>query len=151
MKNISRFIKGQMTVILLMLFPLLTGMASCQKDKTHELDITKFQWELKLITQNDVEHKKPNEAFQNPDAYILRFESDSTFRLNFSINTGYGNYLISTNGNIAIDSYDNITRAAMSDFDDKLLYVFRIMTSYTVKGKALTFKGNNSGVEFKKK
>lgn len=147
----QNYISKQMTVILLTLFPLLTGMSSCKKDKTLELDITKSQWELILITQNGVEHKKPKEEFQNPDAYILSFESDSTFWLNFSVNTGYGKYGISSNGNIVIDSYDNITRAAMSDFDKKLLSEFRIMTSYTVKGKTLTFKGNNSEVEFKKK
>lgn len=151
MKTKETIFRTQMALLLFIIFPLITGMSSCQKDKTLDIDVTKFEWELISITQNDVEHKKPKEEFQNPDAYILRFESDSTFWLNFSINTGYGKYRISTNGNIVIDTFDNITRAAMSDFDKKLLSEFRIVTSYTVKGKTLTFKGNNSEVEFKKR
>ena len=94
MKNISRFIKGQMTVLLLMLFPLLTGLAGCQKDKTHELDITKFHWELNSITKNGEKHEKPNEDFHRSNAYILWFSSASTFMLNTSVNYAGGYYKI---------------------------------------------------------
>lgn len=149
MKTKEKFLKIQMSLLLFAFFSLMTGMSSCQKDKTSDLDITKSQWELMSITQDAKEHKKLEEEFQNPDAYVIRFESDSTFLLNFSINNGNGSYRIFTNGDITIDSYDNITRAAVSDFDEKLLSVFRTVSSYTVKGKTLTFTGVNSEVKFK--
>lgn len=151
MKTIEKRFKGQIVVSFLILFPLMTGMSSCQKDKTLDMDITKFDWELKSIRQDGRTHKATKEDSNKPDSYILRFESDSIFQLDFSINTGKGEFEINSKGNIIIMSYTNTTRAAMTSFDDKLLSVFKKMTSYTVKGKTLIFDGNDSKVEFKKK
>jgi len=71
--------------------------------------------------------------------------------LNLSTNPGYGVYQIPSRGNIVVTAYSNTTEIAMTDFDYKLLSAFVLMTSYTVKGKTLLFKGNDSEVEFKKK
>lgn len=151
MRTNEYFFNGQITVLLIILFPLITVMSSCQKDKTLDLDITMLDWELKSIKQDGTIHNAALEDIYKPDSYILRFESETIFQLDFSINTGKGEYEIITNGEISIISYTNITRAAMTDYDNILLSVLKQMTTYTVRGKTLTFKGNNSEVKFKKK
>lgn len=143
--------KTQMSLLLFIVFPLITGMCSCNKDLTDELDITTYKWELTFIKQEGKTHNIPEEDFHNPTAYVLWFENDSVFSLDFSINTGKGEYEIISKGTVNIISFSNITEAAMTDFDDKLLSAFKKMTSYTVKGNTLTFKGYNSEVEFKQK
>lgn len=151
MNKNENLISEHITVLLVILFPLLTVMSGCQKDKTPDFDITMFDWELKSIKQDGTTHKATKEDFHKPYSYILKFESDTVFLLDFAINTGKGEYVIITNGEISIVSYTNITRAAMTDYDNILLSVLKQMTTYTVRGKTLTFKGNNSEVKFKKK
>jgi hypothetical protein len=151
MKTKEKKFRIQTSLLFLILFPLMTGMISCKIDQTLDINITKYQWELKLITINSKEYKKPSGDFHLSDAYILRFENDSILWLNLSTNQGYGVYQIPSKGNIAVTSYSNTTEIAMTDFDYKLLSVFKLMTSYTVKGNTLTFKGNGSEVEFMKK
>ena len=131
------------------LIPLLA--TGCKKDVTNSIDITVFNWGLKSITTNGENEKKPNEDFSNPNAYILTFKNDSTFKLDLSTNIGGGEYKIKSNGEIIIESYSNFTEIAQSDFDDKLIEVFNEVTSYKVLGKSLTFKGSKGVVEFKKK
>jgi hypothetical protein len=151
MKTKENKIKKQMTTLLLIILPLMTGIFSCQKDKTFDLDITTTEWELKSVTVNANEHKRPNGNFHHPEAYVLIFENDTTFWLHLSSNSSGGKYTIPTKGIIEIETYSNLTEIAMTEFDELVLEVFIKMTSYKVKGRTLTFKGNNSEVEFKKK
>ncbi|MDD2687929.1 MAG: META domain-containing protein [Bacteroidales bacterium] len=151
MKTQEKFFKKQMTALLLIIFPLITGISSCQKDKTLELDITKSKWELKSVIVNSNKHKKPNGNFHHPEAYILIFENDTTFWLHLSSNSSGGKYRIPTKGSITIETYSNLTEMGMTEFDELVLDVFIKMTSYTVEGNTLICKGSNSEVEFKKK
>jgi len=151
MKTKEKSFRIQITLLFLIFFPLMTGMSSCKKDEALDIDITAYQWELKSITINSKEYKKPSGDFHLSDAYILRFENDSILWLNLSTNPGYGVYQIPSRGNIAVTTYSNTTEIAMTDFDYKLLSVFKLMTAYTVKGNTLSFKGNDSEAEFKKK
>ena len=151
MKTKETIFKTQITLLLYIIFPLITGMSSCQKDKTLDINITEFEWELNSITDDGNKVKRPSGDFHRDDAYILRF-SDSTFVLNTTVNSAGGHYKIITKGEINILSYGVMTMVCCeTDFDEKMISVFKGMTSYTVKGKTLTFKGDNSEVEFKKK
>lgn len=141
------------TIIILITLIIATITISCEKDITLDLDITEFEWEweLKSITANAKEHKKPSREFHHPEAYILIFENDTIFWLNLSSNSGGGKYKIPNKGNIEIEPYSILTEIEMTEFDEKVLNVFKKMTSYTVKCNTLAFTGNNSEVEFKKK
>jgi hypothetical protein len=144
--------KTQMSLLLFIVFPLITGMCSCNKDLTYDIDITEFQWELQIIYNNEIKHEKPSGDFHRDNAYVLWFSSDSTFMLNTSANYAGGKYRIISKGSIEIINYGIMTLACCeTDFDEKMIDVFKKMTSYTVKGNTLNFKGDNSEVEFKQR
>ena len=139
------------TLIILISLIGIAAFSSCKKDKTLDTDITDYEWELKSVTIDGNKDKRPNENFHHPKAYVLIFENDTMFWLHLSSNSSGGKYTIPTKGIVEIDTYSNLTEIAMTDFDNKLMSVFNEMTAYTVKGKTLTFKGNNNEVEFRKK
>lgn len=150
MKTKETIFRTQKALLFFIIFPIVIGMSSCQKDKTLDIDITEFKWELRYIRENVFQRKKPDGNSQTTGSYIFRFESDTNFRLPFWMNDGGGNYLLPTKGSIEIKTYSNWTEAAMTEFDELLLDRFIKMTSYTVKGNTLTFKGDNSEVVFRK-
>jgi hypothetical protein len=152
MNKNENLISEHITVLLVILFPLITVMSSCQKDKTLDLDITESMWELKSITDDGNTQKKPSGDFQRRGAYILWFSSDSSFILNTSANLAGGKFKIILKGEIELISYQIMTLACCdTDFDEAMIDVLKRMTTYTVRGKTLTFKGNNSEVKFEKK
>lgn len=142
-----------MTTLLLIILPLMTGIFSCQKDKTLDLDITKLEWELKSITINSNKTDAPTGNFHKPDAYILKFESDSLFSLPTNTNSMWGKYEILSKGQIIIygTSGSQVAEAGHTEFNNSFRSTLEQTNTYSVKGKTLTFKGNNSEIEFKKK
>ena len=146
MKTNGNRIINQMTTLLFIILPLMTGTISCQKDPQIDLDITKFQWELESITYDNDKDKKPNGEFNRGNAYILWFSSDTTFALNTSANYAGGKYQIVSKGKINIIDYFAYTMACCeTKFDDKMITTFNKMTSYTQEGDHLIFSGNIEG------
>jgi len=52
MKTKEKSFRIQKSLLFLIFFPLMTGMSSCKKDQTLDIDITAYQWELKSININ---------------------------------------------------------------------------------------------------
>jgi len=152
MKTKENKIKKQMTMLLLIMLPLITGIYSCQKDKTLDLDITKLEWELKSITINSNKTDAPTGNFHKPDAYILKFESDNLFSLPTNTNSMWVKYEIPSKGQIIIygTSGSQVTEAEHTEFNDSLRSTLEQTNTYTVEGKTLTFKGDNRDIKFKK-
>jgi hypothetical protein len=78
MKKIKKTYR--LKILLLLLFPIMAGMSSCQKDKTLDLDISEFSWELKEVRTNSntfKTEKRKNHFIE--EAFVLKFDTDSTF------------------------------------------------------------------------
>lgn len=145
-----------MTVILLTFFPLLTGMSSCKKDKTLDLDITKFEWVLQEVNTGNETFMPEKKEYFTENAFVLKFETDTSFSLNTSINYAGGKYKIETKGEILIAAYGESTSVGAvntkeQELNQNLIDVFKEVTEYKVVGKILVFKGAKGEVEFKKK
>lgn len=129
---------------------LFIAVSSC-KDTTLETDITQFEWQLKFIKKNGTTYK-PGSYEAERREYLLWFYTDSTFMLNTSVNEAGGKFTIPQRGSINVSFYQSLTQVCCEkNFDEILLAVFPQVTSYSVKGNALTFKGGGNEVEFKKK
>ena len=144
-----------MSLLLFILFPLMTGMSSCKKDKTLDIDITKFSWTLKEVRTIDKTLKPEKKEYFREEAFILKFDTDTTFILNTSVNFAGGKYLITQKGKITIVVYGESTQVGAVDINEKelnenLLTVFSYVDEYKVAGKTLTFKGEKGEVEFKR-
>jgi heat shock protein HslJ len=137
---------------LVIIIPLILIMISCRKDRTQEIDITKYKWELQSVTATGSAQEIPEEKKKRENSYILSFQNDSFFSLALSANSAGGHYIIKTKGNITVNSFGAMTEVCCdTEFDNKLLNVIKEVTTYTVGGSTLTFKGAKGEVEFKKK
>lgn len=154
MKAQKDFIVRQLTLILLILFPLITVMTSCKKDKTLDIDITKFEWKLQEIRTGGKTLKPERKDYFRENPFILKFDSDTTFSLNTSVNFAKGKYQIESKGEILIFTYGESTCVGTVDtkeqeLNQNLLYVFKEVKKYIVVGETLLFKGTKGEVEFK--
>lgn len=132
---------------------LLAGMSSC--NKTANIDITSYSWELKSFKTKGETFKPTKREHLFQQAYILEFDNDTAFTFNTSVNHAMGKYIISQRGKIEIINYREISRAGAADpneqkFNKSLAEVFNEATFYIVKGRTLTFKGSKGEVNFKK-
>lgn len=140
-------------------FALLIGLislSSCKKDTTSDTDITAFSWKLISVSSNAGAFEPENRDYHREDAFILSFENDSMFTLNTSVNHAGGKYFIPEKGEINVVIYHEFTEVYPTDADEislneNLITVFGEVSSYTIKGRTLTFKGAKGEVVFKKK
>ena len=145
----------KLITLTLFLMSLITGMSSCKKDQTLDLDITKFTWKLKEVRTSGNTFKAEEKEYFRETAFVLIFNTDSIFSLNTSVNFAGGKYEIATKGEIKIYSYRESTKVGTLDTKDlelntNLLIVFKGVTEYEVIGETLIFKGDKGEVEFKK-
>lgn len=152
----QNYISKQMTIILFIFFPLLAGMSSCKKDKTLEVDITKFEWVLQEINTWSETYKPEKKEYFRENAFVLNFDTDTTFSLNTSVNYAGGKYKMETKGKILIVAYGESSSVGVADtkeqeLNQNLINVFKEVTEYKVVGKTLVFKGRKGEIEFKKK
>lgn len=102
----------------------MTRISSC--NKTADIDITEYSWELKSINMEAKLLKNLKEKkFHHPNAYILTFKSDSVLWLSISVNMIRGRYFIPDRGTINIVYYGEHTQVGDAAdriiFNDKLL------------------------------
>jgi len=140
----------QVAVLLLILFSLMTGVISCQKDLTLDVDITEYDWELKSVSINSSKDNTPNGNHHHPDAYILKFESDSVFALPTNTNSMYGYFIIPTQGEITIyGGYSTqVGEGNHTAFNNDLRSALTQITLYEVRGRTLVFMGGDAEIEF---
>ena len=145
-------------IIFFLTLPLLA--VGCKKDITEKIDITEYEWELQHVDANNGgKLSVQNKDYLRDDAYVLNFNTDSTFSLYTSVNVAKGNYEIPQQGDISVHSYTAITEVGTTDEDVKklnknLIRVFNAVTSYEVFGglnKTLVFDGPKGKVKFEKK
>lgn len=156
MKKIKKTYRLKILLLFLLIIPIMGGMSSCKKDKTLDLDIAEFSWELKEVRTNSNTFKtvkRKNHFIE--DAFVLKFATDSIFSLNTSVNYAGGKCKIITKGNIKVYTYDESTKVGVAnakelELNQNLIEVFKEVTEYKVVGKKLVFKGVKGEVEFKK-
>ncbi len=138
-------------ITLLFSFILICAiLINCNKDKTDTIDITKHKWKIESITTNNTTYKTPDKV-RLKHAYLLVFESDSSFSLNTSVNTGSGSYDLISYGSLEIKYYSELTEVGgQNEFDYKLLDVMPSVVSYQVIGNNLILKGEEGEIVLKK-
>lgn len=132
---------------------IMISITNC--NKTDDTDITEYSWKLKSINAEGETFRPTKRAHLFQQAYLLQFDSDTAFTFNTSVNHAMGKYIISQKGEVSIINYREISRAGAADpneqiFNKRLAEVFNEATTYTVKGRALTFKGSKGEVIFKR-
>ncbi len=138
-------------IFLLILFPAILCHGCKKEDLTDTIDITQFSWIMKSITIEKNMIKVKEDDYFNNEAYILIFENDSIFQLNTSVNLAKGTFQISSNGNVDIFNYQEMTEVGgKNEIDNKLLQNIPTITSYQVLNDILIMKGINCEIEFKK-
>jgi hypothetical protein len=128
----------------------------CKKEKI--TDVKCWGWELNYVKTNNTKLEPEKSGYLLDDAYELKFENDTIFSLNTSINSAGGMYFIAEIGKIAISTFEEFTEVATIDaeavkLNENLLTVFKEVTAYELSkdGGTLIFKGTKGEVEFKKK
>lgn len=154
--ELQNYNSKRMTVILLTLLSLLMSMSSCKKDKTFDIDITRFEWVLQEVDIGNEAFKYEKKKYFRENAFVLKFDTDTTFTLNTSVNYAGGKYKIETKGQVLIVSYSENTQVGAVDtkeleLNQNLINTFKEVTEYKVIGKTLMFKSTAGQVEFKKK
>jgi hypothetical protein len=153
MKMKEIFFRSQFPLILIVFSFILTSLISCKKEaerfepELFDSEITKYQWEIVSILTEDTVRNFSKDVIFREYSYVLWFQNDSVFQLNFSVNSGIGYYELFPENKIAVKSYSNQTKAFMSKFDWLLMSEFNKMTSYDVIDKTLIFRGPDSEVE----
>lgn len=117
---------------------------SCEKDDTDSIDITHYDWKLNYLIVNG--------SKENPSQnYILEFQNDSLFMMDFSINTAGGYYRIVKKGVIEFHNYHAFTEICCdNDFDELLSSTLLKTNEFEVIGDDLTFTGTDEIVAFEK-
>ena len=135
---------------------ILSGLIfqSCNKENDLDLEIKSEQWNLISINENDVlTVKEPKDYFRD-NAFILIFETDSTFSLNTGVNYAGGKYMISSLNEMTIFSYHEFTEVATTDkneqeLTDKLIQQLPKVTGYTIENDKLSLITDDGNVLFK--
>ncbi len=145
--------KFKKSILMVIILPLMAF--SCEEEKTNDIDITKWKWELRSVTSGNKNLSPQKNDYLRDDAYLLEFTSDSTFQLSTSVNFAMGSYHIIKNGDISISNYHEITEIATTDdyereLNDSLINVFNKVTSYEVINNTLIFKGEVDKMVFDK-
>ena len=124
--------------------------------KEKEINITKRAWKLRSVTSGNKTLCPQKSDYIQDNAYLLEFNSDSTFWLPTSVNMAGGDYEIIENGIISILDYHEVTEVATNDsyerkLNSNLISVFNKVTNYEVISDTLHFKGKDCEVIFNKK
>ncbi|MEA3495046.1 MAG: META domain-containing protein [Bacteroidota bacterium] len=145
----NTFLNVKRTTLLFSFILICTTLINCNKDKTDTIDITKHKWKIESITTNDTIYKTQGKV-PVKHAYLLVFDSDSSFSLNTSVNTGGGIYDLISNGLLKITCYGGTKVGGENEFDDKLREVLPLVVSYQVIGNNLILKGEEGEIVLKK-
>ena len=121
----------------LLLLALIAGMitTSCAK-KDINIDLTTTNWEVvKIKKQGASSYTKVGES------YILSFTSENTYAINLDVNNCFGDYEITSNGNIDFGLMGCTQVCYDSEFPQDLAQLLPKMTTYYGKGDELIFEG----------
>lgn len=121
----------------LLLLALMAGMmtTSCAKKDIY-IDLTSNNWEvIKIKKQGESSYTKTGES------YILSFTSENTYTINLDVNNCFGDYDITSNGNIEIGLMGCTQICCDSEFAQDLAQLLPKMTTYYGKGDELIFEG----------
>lgn len=151
MKNIERTLKK--SLVFIFVIGVCASVCSCSKDKILDSDLTKYQWELKSVKINSNLYNVPSGNFQLSEAYMLSFESDSILHIPTNVNTAYVKYRILKEGEIVIYGVSQtlVGEGKYTDFNNALRLAIENTSNFSIEGKSLVFKGNNTEMRFKKK
>ncbi len=130
----------------LLLLALIAGMmtTSCAKKDIY-IDLTSNDWEIvKIKKQGESSYTKAGAS------YILSFTNEQTYALKLDVNNCFGDYEITSNGNIVIGHMGCTEVCCDSEFAQTLLQLFPKMTKYYGKGDELIFEGEGKIVLKKK-
>ena len=130
----------------LLLLALMAGMmtTSCAKKDIY-IDLTSNNWEvIKIKKQGESSYTKTGES------YILSFTSENTYTINLDVNNCFGDYDITSNGNIEIGLMGCTQICCDSEFAQDLAQLLPKMTTYYGKGDELIFEGEGKIVLNKK-
>lgn len=130
----------------LLLLALIAGMisTSCAKKDIY-IDLTSSNWEvIKIKKQGESSYTKAGES------YILSFTSENIYAINLDVNNCFGDYEITSNGNIDFGLMGCTLVCCDSEFAQTLSQLFPKMTKYYGKGDELIFEGEGKIVLKKK-
>ena len=130
----------------LLLLALMAGMmtTSCAKKDIY-IDLTSNDWEVvKIKKDGDSGYTKARES------YILSFTSENTYAINLDVNNCFGDYDITSDGNIDFGHMGCTEVCCDSEFAQNLSLLFPKMTNYYGKGDELIFEGEGKIVLKKK-
>ena len=136
-----------LTILTILLTAILIG---CTKENVSETDIALHRWKLNSVTKDNISLVPDMDNFVE-DAYLLEFNSDSTFHMSTSVNSAGGKYSIETIGKIKVHNYHAFTEICCeTEFDDVLLAAFVQVSSYETTGNLLIFKEIDLEIDFGK-
>ncbi len=139
--------KCSLTFLTILLSVILIG---CTKENVSEIDISLHSWKLNSVTKDNISLVPDMDDFA-VEAYLLEFNSDSTFHMSTSVNYAGGKYSIETLGKIKVHNYHPFTEICCeTEFDDALLAAFAQVSSYETTGNRLIFKGIDLEIDFGK-
>jgi len=130
----------------LLLLALMAGMmtTSCDKKDIY-IDLTSNDWEVvKIKKDGDSGYTKARES------YILSFTSENTYAINLDVNNCFGDYDITSDGNIDFGLMGCTEVCCDSEFAQNLSLLFPKMTKYYGKGDELILEGEGKIVLKKK-
>ena len=135
---------------------ILSGLIfqACDKQNQLDLDIVSEQWDLISIEDNGNLILKENKDYFRDNAYVLIFDTDSTFSLNSGVNHAGGTYKISDSSKMTIFSYQEFTEVATSDeheqkLTDKLIQELPKVYEYKIQNDRLTLITDSGTILFK--
>jgi heat shock protein HslJ len=116
---------------------ILILFTSCKKDV--DIDFRVNNWKVLKLKESG------SSKFLKPDStYILKFISNNAFNFNTDVNECWGSYEVTSPGNITINNEIGCTFVCCdTDFAQKMIQLFPMMTSYYGKGDRLFFEGEN--------
>jgi len=130
----------------LLLLAFMAGImtTSCAKKDIY-IDLTSNDWEVvKIKMQGESSYTKSGAS------YILSFTSENTYAINLDVNNCFGDYDITSDGNIDFGLMGCTEICCDSEFAQNLSQLFPKMTKYYGKGNELIFEGEGKIVLKKK-
>lgn len=141
----------------LIIIPVIFLTVNCSHELPVNFSVTDYHWQLLKVETGTGEELKPEDKdYLRDDAYVLVFESDSTFRLNTSVNVARGKCIVmEEDDKIEIVTYQEITEIATADLEDMklnngLIKVIRQVEEYEKDGDHLVLEGMEGKAKFKK-
>lgn len=109
------------------------------------MDLTANEWEVVKI------RKQGESAYTNTEkSYIVKFTNEQTYSTHLDVNDCFGEYEITSNGNITVGQMGCTEVCCDSAFATTLSDLFPKMTSYFGKDDELIFEGEGKIILKKK-